>query len=231
MQQSKLSCAKVINLKSTGGKTPESSDISSAPSAISNLVTEQVPSHDPYQAFRFRDYRLLFAGTLIATIGEQMLNVAIGWELYERTGSALALGGVGLVQVLPIIILSLPAGHLADRFNRRLIVIVARISLALATLGLAALSYTHGSLALIYGCLLLTGIVTAFSGPANSTLIPQTVPERAYTNTTTWSSSSWQPASVLHPALGGFVIAFLHSPTLVYALVPPSALFFAFLIF
>jgi MFS family permease len=230
MQQSKLSCAKVINLKSTGRETPESSDISSAPSAVSNLVTERAPSHDPYQAFRFRDYRLLFAGTLIATIGEQMLNVAIGWELYERTGSALALGGVGLVQVLPIIILSLPAGHLADRFNRRLIVIGARISLALATVGLAALSYTHGSLALIYGCLLLTGIATAFSGPASSTLIPQTVPEGAYTNAATWSSSSWQLASVLGPALGGFVIALLHSATLVYALDAAAALIFVVLI-
>jgi MFS family permease len=217
-------------LTSIGNETPESSDISSAPSAVSNLVPEQVSPHDPYQAFRFRDYRLLFTGTLIATLGEQMLNVAIGWELYERTRSALALGGVGLVQVLPVIILSLPAGHLADRFNRRLIVIAARTSLALATLGLAALSYTHGSLILIYACLLLTGIATAFSGPASSTLIPQTVPERAYTNAATWSSSSWQLASVLGPALGGFVIALLHSATLVYALDAAAALIFVVLI-
>src|SRR5260221_10591719 len=60
MHQSKLSCAKVINLKSTGSQTPQSSDISPAPSAVSNLVTEQVSPHDPYQAFRFRDYRLLY---------------------------------------------------------------------------------------------------------------------------------------------------------------------------
>ncbi len=187
-------------------------------------------SHDPYQAFRYRDYRLLFAGTLIATIGEQMLNVAIGWELYERTGSALALGGVGLVQVLPIIVLSLPAGHLADRLNRRMIVIVAQVSLALAALGLAALSYAHGSLVLIYGCLLLIGTATAFSGPANSTLLPQTVPVEVYTNAATWSSSSWQLASVLGPALGGFVIALQHSAMLVYVLDAAAALIFVVLI-
>jgi len=66
------------------------------------------PNHDPYRALRYRDFRFLLIGTFIASIGEQMVNVAIGWELYERTGSALALGVVGLVQVIPIILLSLP---------------------------------------------------------------------------------------------------------------------------
>src|SRR5215470_16767139 len=71
-------------------------------------VSESKPSpvtmiHDPYAALRFRDYRLLVFGRFIATLGEQMTAVAIGWELYERTGSALFLGFVGLVQILPVI--------------------------------------------------------------------------------------------------------------------------------
>ncbi|MFL5627822.1 MAG: MFS transporter [Ktedonobacteraceae bacterium] len=217
-------------MKPTGSETQEHGDISSSSSSVSNVAPAPVTFHDPYQAFRYHDYRLLFAGTLIAIIGEQMLNVAIGWELYERTGSALALGGVGLVQVLPMILLSLPAGHLADRLNRKMIVIVGQLSLALAALGLAALSYAHGSLVLIYGCLLLIGVATAFSGPANSALLPQTVPVEAYANAATWSSSSWQLASMLGPALGGFVIALQHSATLVYVLDVAAALIFVVLI-
>ena len=159
-----------------------------------------------------------------------MVNVAIGWELYERTGSALALGGIGLVQVIPIIVLSLPAGHLVDRFNRKHIVIAAQALLILASLGLMELSLTRGSLLLIYGCLLLIGIAVAFNSPASSTLIPQTVPESIFENAATWESSAWQLAAVLGPALGGFVIALFHSATLVYGLNAGTALTFAVLI-
>jgi MFS family permease len=179
---------------------------------------------------RFRDFRFLLIGSFIVTVGDQMVNVAIGWELYERTGSALALGGIGLVQVIPIIVLSLPAGHLVDRFNRKHIVIAAQALLILASLGLMELSLTHGSLLLIYGCLLLIGIAVAFNSPASSTLIPQTVPESIFENAATWESSAWQLAAVLGPALGGFVIALFHSATLVYGLNAGTALTFAVLI-
>ena len=175
-------------------------------------------AHDPYRALRFRDFRLLFSGVFIAVVGEQMLSIAIGWELYERTGSALALGLVGLVQIIPVILLTLPAGHFADQFNRKQIVVVAQSVLAISSLGLATLSYTHGSLILIYGCLLIMGIATAFNDPASSTLLVQTVPESIYENAATWRSSSWQLASVLGPALGGLLIALQQSATLVYVL-------------
>src|SRR5947209_16643325 len=192
--------------------------------------TEPGTSHDPYQALRFRDFRFLLIGTFIATIGEQMVNVAIGWELYERTGSALVLGGVGLVQVIPIIMLSLPAGHLADRFNRKRIVIITQLVLGCASLGLMTLSFTRGSLSLIYGRPLLIGIAWAFNSPASTTLLPQTVPQSIFENAATWESGSWQLASVLGPALGGFVIALERSATLVYGLNAASALIFAVLV-
>ncbi|MEO8974099.1 MAG: MFS transporter [Ktedonobacteraceae bacterium] len=187
-------------------------------------------SQSPYRALQFGDFRLLFIGTFIASLGEQMINVAIGWELYERTGSALVLGGVGLVLVIPIILLSLPAGHLADRFNRKAIVIVTQVLIALGSLGLTVLSYTSGSLVLIYGCLLLIGAAVAFNSPATSTLLPQTVPESVFQNAATWSSSSSQMASVLGPALGGFVIAFSGRATMVYAINVGVALIFAALV-
>ncbi len=159
-----------------------------------------------------------------------MINVAIGWELYERTGSALVLGGVGLVLVIPIILLSLPAGHLADRFNRKAIVIATQVLIALGSLGLTALSYTSGSLVLIYGCLLLIGTAVAFNSPATSTLLPQTVPESVFQNAATWSSSASQLASVLGPASGGLVIALSGRATIVYAINVGVALIFAVLI-
>ncbi|MDQ2904223.1 MAG: MFS transporter [Chloroflexota bacterium] len=188
-------------------------------------------AHDPYQALRFRNFQLLFAGTFAAAIGEQMLNVAIGWELYERTGSALVLGGVGLVLVIPVILFSLPAGHMADQFNRKHIVIITQILLTLGSLGLAGLSYSRGSLVLIYGCLLLIGAAVAFGNPATWALLPQTVPVRAYESAATWSSSSWQLASVVGPAVGGFVIALLHGAMLVYVLNAAASLVFVALLF
>jgi MFS family permease len=193
------------------------------PSATAN-------NHDPYRALRFRDFRLLFIGIFIANIGEQMVNVAIGWELYIRTGSAFALGLVGLVQVFPIILLSLPAGHIADNYNRKYIVIICEFVLALASIGLTVLSFTHGSLILIYGCLFFIGVGMAFNGPASFTLLPQTVPESVYENAATWESSSGQMASVLGPALGGIMIALFHGSTSVYALNAVAALLFVALL-
>src|SRR5712691_13403571 len=103
-------------------------------------------SHDPYLALRFRDFRFLLIGTFFARLGSQMITVAIGWELYERTGSALALGLVGLVQVIPVFILSLPAGQFIDRYNRKRIVIWSQIVLVLCSLGFAAVSFSYGRL-------------------------------------------------------------------------------------
>src|SRR3954462_12403972 len=118
--------------------------------------------HDPYAALRFRDFRLLISGTFLTVVSEQMLGVAVGWELYERTRAPLALGLIGLVQVLPIMLLALPAGHVADRFDRKRIVVAATLLAALCALGLAALSASNGSLVLIYACLLGIGAARAF---------------------------------------------------------------------
>jgi MFS family permease len=188
-------------------------------------------SHDPYFALRFRDFRLLLTGAFFASLGTQMITVAIGWELYERTGSALALGLVGLVQVIPVFILSLPAGQFIDRFNRKRIVIWSQVVLVFCSLGLTALSFTHGSLALVYVCLLIYGCAVAFDSPATAVLVAQVVPEHAFENAATWESSTGQLASVLGPALGGLLIALLKSAALVYALNAGAALIFIILLF
>ena len=185
---------------------------------------ERIGFHDPYAAFRYRDFRLLTVGSFVGSLGSQMLSVAIGWELYERTGSALDLGLIGLVQVIPVILLSLPAGHIADRFDRRRIVLLMQILLALASLVLGFLSYVHGPLVLVYVCLLLIGAARAFNGPASGSLLPQTVPQEVFPNAVTWESSTWQLAAVIGPALGGLVIAVRRSATPVYVLDAVAAL-------
>jgi MFS family permease len=174
--------------------------------------------HDPYAALRYRDFRLVVAGRFVATLGEMMVSVAIGWELYQRTNSALALGFVGLTLVIPVLLFSLPAGHFADHYNRQHIVVGAQALLLFASLSLAALSWTQGALPLVYGALFLIGVGSALSSPAASTLIPQTVPPETFEKATTWSSSSWQLAAVIGPALGGAVIALTGGATLVYLL-------------
>ncbi|MBW4474625.1 MAG: MFS transporter [Stenomitos rutilans HA7619-LM2] len=174
--------------------------------------------HDPFAALRFRDYRLYTLALLLATMGYQMQSVAIGWELYERTNSAFALGLVGLVQVIPILLLSLPAGQLADRFERKHTVMWTLVMLAICSVGLAALSYKQGSIELIYACLGLGGVARAFNQPASEALLPQLVPLSVFSNAATWHSSSFQLATVVGPALGGLIIALQNSATEVYGL-------------
>lgn len=187
-----------------------------------------------------------------------MLGIAVGWELYELTNSTLALGIVGLVQVIPIILFSLPAGHVVDRFNRKRVVLRSQALLIFASLFLAFLSYeqtmagrctdyclnfrgvdtvllpsrqvSYTLLTLVYVCLFLIGIARSFNGPATSTLIPQVVPPEVFTNAATWGSSAWQLAAVLGPTLGGFLIARMNSATLIYVLDAVTALTFFVLV-
>src|ERR1044071_256848 len=100
-------------------------------------------AHDPYAAFRFADFSLFTAGNLLSITGRLMLAVAVEWEVYARTHSATALGLVGLVIAVPVVTLSLPAGHLADRLSRKHIILVSQIFSAFMSLGLALVSYKH----------------------------------------------------------------------------------------
>ncbi|MBH8566158.1 MFS transporter [Nostoc sp. CENA67] len=190
----------------------------------STRKNNEATQHDPLAALRFRDYRLFIIGRVLLFIGSQMQTVAIGWELYERTGSAMALGGVGLAQVLPMIALTLIAGDVADRRDRKLIMLLSVILLSLCSTTLAVLSYTQGSVFLIYACLAFTGVARAFLKPASDALMWQLIPVNVFTNAATWNSSSFQLAAVIGPALGGFGIALLGSATGVYMLAAIAAL-------
>jgi MFS family permease len=183
------------------------------------LTPAHATRHDPLAAMRQRDFRLFFIGRFVSTMGEQMVGVAIGWDLYLRTHNPLALGFVGLAQVIPVIGLALPAGFVADRVTRKLVMMAAQTLLALCVLGLALLSATRGSLVLIYLCIFGTGVAQIFNDAASSSMVPQTVAPELFENAATWNSSAWQLASVIGPTLGGVVIALeAGKAALVYAL-------------
>lgn len=186
--------------------------------------------HDPYAALRFDEFRLILAGRFISSLGSQMLSVAIGWELWLRTHNTFALGMIGLVQVMPVILLSLPAGHVADQFNRKKIILYSQILLAACSLGLALLSFFQGPLVLIYVCLLGIGVARAFNDPASSTLIPQTVPPEVFTSAATWSSSSWQLAAIIGPAIAGLIAAAMEKVTIIYIFDVIAAIVFLILV-
>jgi MFS family permease len=163
--------------------------------------------HNPYAALGSRDFRLLLAGSLLSSTGTEIQAVAVGWELYRRTGQAADLGYVGLVQFLPVLLLSLPAGHAADRYNRKALLVAAQTLAALASAGLALLSVWQGPIPVIYLCLFLAGVGQAFSMPARWSLVPHVVSEGDLGNAVTWNSSGWQTASMVGPAVGGLVLS------------------------
>ena len=110
---------------------------------IAGAVIPPAPRHDPYAAFRSRGFRFFTSGNLLSILGRQMLAVAVEWEIYRRTHSATALGLVGLVFAIPIVGLSLPAGHLADRVSRKHIILVSQIFSSISSALLALVSWQH----------------------------------------------------------------------------------------
>jgi MFS family permease len=170
------------------------------------------PGHDPYAAFRHRNYRLYALGNFLSVAGQQVLTAAAQWEIFERTHSLLALGLIGLVQWVPIFLLILPAGSLADRYNRRTIVILTQLLFAACSIGLALVSRSQSPVILMFVLLFLIGVSRALSDPAKQSLLPQLVPLRDFPNAVSWNSTVFQIAAMTGPALGGFLIAFFGCP-------------------
>lgn len=163
--------------------------------------------HDPYAAFRVKAYRLYVAGWFAALIGNQIQSTAIGWEMYQRTGEALALGFVGLAIALPTMILALPGGYLADVFNRKTVVVLSLMGTTLTSIALAVLSWKQGSIGWMYAILVVDASVTVLGSPARRSLLPQLVPRDVFPNAVTWSTSMMQSAWMVGPALGGLIVA------------------------
>lgn len=139
-----------------------------------------------------------------ASLAFQIVSVAVGWQVYELSGSALDLGLIGLAQFLPMAVLTLVVGHVADRYDRRRIVAICMAIEALATLTLAlAALHGLGGRPLIYATLIVMSSARAFEAPTLTTLIPAIVPRAWLPRATALSSSGGQIAQIAGPALGG----------------------------
>ncbi len=163
--------------------------------------------HDPYAAFRYANYRSYTLAILFAEISEQMLGVAVSYEIYQRTHSTLALGFIGFVIWLPIFLFMLPGGAVADRHNRKSIVLAGTSLFAFCAAGLALSPRASSPLPLMFGLLFLTGLTRAFNEPARRSLLPLLVPRAYFTNAITWNSNVNQMGMVAGPALGGILYA------------------------
>jgi MFS family permease len=164
-------------------------------------------AHDPLAPFRSRDYRRFSALALLAAMIERSQGVAIGWDVYERTGSALALGALGLVQFLPVLALFLPAGHLADRFDRRWVLLLSFAAWGAANALLAVTSLTGGPAGWIYLAAAGLGSALVVNRPARDALLAQLAPPETLARAVAWNSSLFQFASVAGPAAAGTLIA------------------------
>lgn len=179
---------------------------------------------DPYAAFRLPSYRHYVIGWLVALLGASIQTIAVGWEVYQRTGNALALGLVGLVQAVPTFILALPAGLLADRFERRRLLMISMGGMMITSLMLAVISYAHGPVILMYLALFLDATALALGRPARMSFLPLLVPRELFPNAVTWNTSISQISSVAGPAIGGIIVAF-HVPAAYLASAAASLMF------
>lgn len=184
----------------------------------------------PYAVLHNRDFLFYLIVRLVATLGQQMFVMALGWELYERTHSALALGFVGLTQVLPMIVCTLPAGHTADNYNRKHVILLMTLIVAGANLGLTFISAARAPVPWIYLCLLITGTARTFLWAATASFLPQLVERKDLSRAITWNTSTFQLSSIAGPAAAGALIHLTHHAAPVYALNALAALICCFLI-
>jgi MFS family permease len=170
-------------------------------------------------ALTHRNFRLYLFARAFIVFAVEMQSVAVGWQVYDITRRALDLGLIGLVQFLPGMLLFLVSGHAADRLDRRRLLGACYLGYAICAGLLLAITLSHTrSIAEIYAVMTLVGVVRSFNAPTSRALLPQLVPEEHFPNAVAWSSSTFQAATILGPALGGFVYAFFRGPSGVYAL-------------
>jgi MFS family permease len=157
-------------------------------------------------AWQSRDFRFYSAARALGTMGAEAQSVGVAWQVYQLTHSALALGYTGLALFLPGLFFVLPAGHVADRYDRRNI-LLACYALQLVATGLLLWLTLHGigSIWVVYAILFLIGTGRCFAGPAASALVPSLVPREHFVNAVTWGASIFQVSNAIGPMMGGLL--------------------------
>lgn len=170
---------------------------------------------DAYAALRIPDYRFYLSMRLMTTLAIQVMSVSVGYFIYDLTGDPLMLGFVGLAEAIPAIAISLWAGHLADKYNRRNILAgcLSLMLLCTATLFMLALNRDILSktamLGGIYTVIFMTGVARGFFSPTNFAFLPQLVDKKTLPNAISWNSSTWEVASITGLGLGGLLYGFI----------------------
>src|SRR5271167_387807 len=157
-------------------------------------------------ALAHRDFRRFLSASFLAILAAEIQSLAVSWQIYSIARTPLALGYVGLVQFLPMMACTIPAGHLADRFDRRLILVVSNLFTAVASGGFLMLALTRTQVLWpFYAVLMLFGAARAFAGPAAQSFVPLLVPQDQFPQAVAWNSSTSQVAVIAGPALGGAI--------------------------
>ena len=196
------------------------------------------PGSDPAQPQSPRSTPLVFGplgrfmlGRAAGITGAQLISVAVGWELYERTGDPWSLGLIGVFELAPVLLFMFAAGDVADRFPRRTIALWAHTFFTLNALGLAYVSSARLPIALTYGLLLGVGTARAFGSPAMAAFLPQLLSRSELTRANAWVASSFQLAMIGGPALAGALIALTGGATAAYGVAAACELLFVLLLF
>jgi MFS family permease len=176
-----------------------------------------LPSPAPFAVLASRDFRAYAAGRFLATLAVQLQGAAVSYQVYAHTRSKIGLAYVGLAQFLPIATLSLAGGQLADRLDRRLILVACDVVFAAAAVGLYLLARSPApSFGAILVLLALSGAARAFYGPAGSSLLPSLVPREHFPRAVSWHSTLWQIAAIAGPSLAGLLYDAMGGPGPVY---------------
>jgi MFS family permease len=176
----------------------------------------------PAAAFLSRDFLLYQLARVVVIMGAEAQALAVAWQVYQITHRAIDLGYTGLILFLPGLIFILPAGHVADRFDRRRVILVCYALQAVCSLLLFRLAWLGiDRIWPIFALLFVVGTGRAFSGPASSALVPHLVSQEHFVNAITWGSAIFQIANIVGPALGGILFTLpihrhLHGASLVY---------------
>jgi MFS family permease len=183
------------------------------------MLTTQDPRLAGRVAFTYPNFVSYALARFFVVVSLEMQSVAVGWQVYEITKRPLDLGYVGLAQFLPGFALFLFAGHAADLFDRRKLLMWCYGGFALCSALLLAISWrAPQSVHSIYVVLVLLGIFRCFNWPASRALLPQLVPEEHFSNAVAWNASTFQIATIAGPAIGGIAYALFRGPEAVYAI-------------
>jgi MFS family permease len=194
---------------------PRNESATEKPDQPTSLTTSEVAlpvKHPlgPWRVLRNRNYSLLFWGQLISSAGTQMQVVAVAWQVYVLTHSAIALGLIGLVQAIPRLIFSLVGGVFADVFDRRKLLILIEVILALTSAVLAICTAVHViNMVIIYSVVLIAASVSSFEFPTRQAMIPTLVRREEMTDALSLSMVMMQLTFIIGPTVGGFAIAWI----------------------